>query len=150
VACTGVHGANRLASNSLLEAVVFGRRLGYALSHAPSEAKQFGEFMIGEPNETLSLDVDDILWMRLRELMWTHAGIVREESGLKFALAQLAEIEKQVPAGQILLINRVRLAAGIVSAALARKVSRGAHFREDYPPAVATDLDQEVRACTGT
>lgn len=151
VACTGVHGANRLASNSLLEAVVFGRRLGDALTLTPSGANETPLADTSESNETLTLDVDTDIWKRLRELMWKHAGIVRSETGLKSALAEIAQLERQVPDGQILLSNRLKLASSLVAAALAHKTSRGAHFREDeHAVATAIDADQVARPRTGT
>jgi L-aspartate oxidase len=150
VACAGVHGANRLASNSLLEAVVFGRRLGRALTesrggaHGPVEAAAYPW------REPLSLNVDPILWDRLRRLMWDRAGVLRDEAGLLDASAQLRAMERVVPAGQIQLRFRVRLAAAIVAAALAAKSSRGAHFRADAATTSApADSDQGARACAG-
>jgi L-aspartate oxidase len=140
VACTGVHGANRLASNSLLEAVVFGRRLGRALSEAPSNARRL-EGIAPEPaSQAITLDVDEAAWTALRRLMWAHAGIVRDAVGLQAALAELRQLELAIPAAQILLRNRMHLAKAILDAALARRTSRGAHFRGDVRArVVATD-----------
>jgi L-aspartate oxidase len=130
VACTGAHGANRLASNSLLEGVVFGRRLARALDRAARPAR---EARAAAPTgcEAYSLDVDEALFDRLRRLMWSHAGIVRSDTGLADALARLAELSRATPPGQIQLENRVRLAIALVTAARTRTASLGAHFRSD-------------------
>jgi L-aspartate oxidase len=130
VACTGVHGANRLASNSLLEAVVFGRRTGQALSASamPAAAAPADSGVL--PGE-LTATVDAALWKRLRALMWEHAGIVRSEAGLDAAVEGIAQLGEEVPAGQILLSHRLRLAAALVTAARRNRTSRGAHYRSD-------------------
>jgi len=137
VACTGVHGANRLASNSLLEAVVFGRRTGAALSTLESRAPVRDSNDASEWQAGTTLDVDGIASTRLREIMWRHAGIVRDESGLHRALDELARLEREVPAGQVLMRNRVHLARAIATAALARTQSQGAHYRSDSPQVLA-------------
>jgi L-aspartate oxidase len=108
-ACTGVHGANRLASNSLLECVVFGRRAALAaLADAPLD------FESEEP-EPLSAEVDRID-LELREQMWEGAGLVRDAAGLE----PLRTASALVP----------RLVA---ECALHRCESRGVHFRADFP-----------------
>jgi L-aspartate oxidase len=131
VACTGAHGANRLASNSLLEAVVFGRRLASALDRAVAPVKKPGQAAAPAGCEAYSLDVDEAIFDRLRRLMWSHAGIVRGDAGLSNALAQLEAMRKAIPPGQIQLENRVRLAIALIAAARARTASLGAHFRSD-------------------
>jgi L-aspartate oxidase len=130
VACTGAHGANRLASNSLLEAVVFGRRVGRALSSEQPQA-------LPPPSPSLpegagySMEVDAQAFNQLREILWRDVGIVREASGLERALEQLGRIAAAVPARQILLQGRVRVAQAIALAALANSHSVGAHYRAD-------------------
>lgn len=134
VACTGVHGANRLASNSLLEAVVFGRRLGSALSEeldlprAPADGSRAIEA------QPLTLAIDGPVWAELRRLMWMHAGVARDATGLQCALTHLHRLELEIPDDQILLRNRAALAKSILTAALARRTSRGAHFRREFRP----------------
>jgi L-aspartate oxidase len=129
VACTGAHGANRLASNSLLEGVVFGRRLARALDATGRTPPPAGHSV--EAREPLSLDVDEAIWDGLRKLLWNRVGIVRQEAGLTDALAKLEQMVGAVPRGQVLLANRLRLAIAMVSAARARRESIGAHFRDD-------------------
>jgi L-aspartate oxidase len=111
VACTGVHGANRLASNSLLEGVVFGRRAGRAMRDAGES--QGGERVYGAGREA-------VLGEDIPGLMWEHCGIVRDAGGLRQACAEFESFGATVP----LLIARC---------ALARRESRGAQFRSDYP-----------------
>ena len=108
-ACTGVHGANRLASNSLLECVVFGRRAALAaLADAPSDFDP-------EPPEALSTEVDRVD-RKLRAQMWQGAGLVRDAAGLEPLLAASA------------LVPRL-----VAECALHRCESRGVHFRADFP-----------------
>ena len=109
VACTGVHGANRLASNSLLEGVVFGRRAGLAMRDAACGGSSSG------PAPKPAKEVGT-----LPQLMWDSCGIVRNGRDLEAACAQLERANATVG----LLIARC---------ALARQESRGAHFRSDFP-----------------
>jgi L-aspartate oxidase len=129
VASNGVHGANRLASNSLLEAVVFGRRLGAALSSRgwmrPSAARP--EIV---PDEA-ALQFDPDVWTALRRLMWTHAGIVRDARGLLAGLTELATLYRKTAPEQVLLRGRLSLARALLTAAWQRKESCGAHLRAD-------------------
>jgi L-aspartate oxidase len=129
VACSGVHGANRLASNSLLEAVVFGLRAGRAMSgHA---GDRHGEAQRPDiPSSSLTEKT-------VRELSWEYCGIARNREGLECTLRQLEGAEWR-PAGlpslaAIELRNMHQVAALIASAALWREESRGAHYRTDFP-----------------
>ena len=121
VACSGVHGANRLASNSLLEGVACGRRLGERLStqalpvaHGPFQWRERG---VSLPQEQLQ---------RLRALMWSAAGPLRSGAGLRNALSECAA---QAPSGW-----QARLAIAMLDAALQRTESLGAHYRTDAAP----------------
>ncbi len=150
VACTGVHGANRLASNSLLEAVVFGRRLGQALAMAREASPRPKSAVPGEFGEGWTLQVDAQIWSALRQAMGAHLGIVRTAMDMQAGLATLQQLEPEVPGGQILLRNRLRLARSMWAAALMRKVSCGAHFRGDHPPVnTRADPDQGARRFAG-
>jgi L-aspartate oxidase len=129
VACTGVHGANRLASNSLLEAVVFGLRAGRTMSaHATDK-------IAGTPRRPPIL-APDTTERAVRELTWEHCGIVRDRTGLETAIDTLARAEWE-PAPPTLaaieLRNMHKVAALIAECALWREESRGAHYRTDFP-----------------
>jgi L-aspartate oxidase len=135
VACTGVHGANRLASNSLLEALVFGARVarsvGDALPHLRRPALR--DIVLPEvaPAEAAPEPVKD-----LRALMWEEVGLVRTAEGLHRVLARIALLEREIPAGATEARSLVNVARLVATAALARPESRGAHFRADHPASV--------------
>lgn len=164
VACTGVHGANRLASNSLLEGLVFGRRavetlvdtdLAAALSAGsipvqPQLVHIEAATAVPENAETLPFTRQ-----ALQQLMGEHAAVVRDAAGLDIAAQQLAAWRSQAPAEfettelktQLLspqaaaeLENMLTVSALLVAAALARQESIGAHFRSDFP-AARTETD---------
>ncbi|MGD0800297.1 MAG: L-aspartate oxidase [Terracidiphilus sp.] len=142
-ACTGVHGANRLASNSLLEGLVFGARAAQSMlddhlvlqpaaaSHAPSIA------LSAEEEDRL-----ETIIARLQAGMWAYAGLLREDSTLRlgFAAQQACAEDLERLAGQGKRSRRLseaqamsRVAHAILHSALARTESRGAHFRNDFP-----------------
>ncbi|HEY7838210.1 MAG TPA: L-aspartate oxidase [Terriglobales bacterium] len=120
-ACTGVHGANRLASNSLLEGLVFGARAGRAMAADTAPAPQAGtQPALENPAvENTPADLDAI-----QHLLSAGAGVMRSGPGLETAAAALARLPAHLSA---------IAAAAIVRAALARHESRGAHFRDDFP-----------------
>jgi len=132
VACTGVHGANRLASNSLLEAVVFGMRAGRAMrdhNHHPS-----GRGRVSAP------EFPDISESELRGLTWEYCGITRCREGLERALNRLnaasatrGHHSPAVNLGVFELRNLHAVATLIAQCALWREESRGAHYRSDFP-----------------
>jgi L-aspartate oxidase len=133
VACTGVHGANRLASNSLLEGLVFGARAASAMREA--RAAPFGT---GEAtHEYAGLPGRDItaLLKELQEKMWQNAGLLRDAGGLSTMQRELQRLSV-TPAGDRALLEFANLHAVaelIVLSALGREESRGAHYRNDFP-----------------
>jgi L-aspartate oxidase len=142
-ACTGVHGANRLASNSLLEGLVFGARaaqsmLADSLPLVAADAPAANPKPLSDSEEAL---VEELI-ANLQASMWAYAGLLRQESTLRQGLAAqqacaagLAGLAGQGKGSRRLAEARAmsRVAHAILVSALARTESRGAHFRNDYP-----------------
>lgn len=145
VARTGVHGANRLASNSLLEAAVFGARAGDAVAvdspastDAPArDVRSVEATAAPRPRE----DVPAFSRSELQRLMWRHVGLERDGHGLQTALAVLdtwtASAQPARTVAEHEDANLLLVARAVTAAALARPRSLGAHFRRDAPPLVA-------------
>ncbi len=139
VACTGVHGANRLASNSLLEGLVFGARAAETVVHEGMHEDvpkpMFEQRIVAEEPKTSS-DAS-AMRERLRGLMWLHAGLLRDERGLLAMQSALDAMRSELPAATTRdaaeLGNLHTIAELITASALARKESRGAHARTDFP-----------------
>ena len=133
VASTGVHGANRLASNSLLEAVVFAARVAEELKSQEepernvSQADDFMKRPVPQPPIILQPHLEQ----KLRETMTRQCGVIRDEQGLRQALATVGAIEQETRDPN--LRNMCVAASMVVAAALSRKESRGGHFRSDFP-----------------
>ncbi len=138
VACTGVHGANRLASNSLLEVLVFGKRIVERSKIATDTATSVGKevFSLGAREEG-SRSPSGLSLTALQALLWENAGIVRSGEGLQEAATTIADWEKGIkkptdrPSYE--LANMVLVGRLMTEAALMREESRGAHFRSDFP-----------------
>jgi L-aspartate oxidase len=135
VACTGVHGANRLASNSLLEGLVFGARAGAAAAADNYELRITNYELKNErqnPNtKKHSIEISTAVRKRVKRVMWERVGILRDADSLNRALREF----KQISEGNLSVSSRnfVTLAKLIAAAAIWREESRGGHYRNDYP-----------------
>jgi L-aspartate oxidase len=142
-ACTGVHGANRLASNSLLEGLVFGARAAEAMLADSLDFVAAGPFLVEETALTAEEEAQVEAWIaRLQAALWAGAGLLRSAATLAQASVALdavaAEYEalacrKKTSRRQAELFSLLTLARVILTAATARTESRGAHFRSDFP-----------------
>jgi L-aspartate oxidase len=142
VACTGVHGANRLASNSLLEGLVFGARAGRAAASVKGgrEESWKGENVESDYALSSSAHITDLKVMRssLRKLMWERVGIMRCAESLSLATEtlgrwQMVTRQRYLTRQDQELKNMITVACLITEAAMRRKGSIGAHCRSDYP-----------------
>jgi L-aspartate oxidase len=128
VACTGVHGANRLASNSLLEGLVFGARAGAAMREETAAGRGAGE----SPPIEIPCTTEE----QLRAQAWDLCGIVRSGESLAAACKALTQMQLEAPVPSLPayeLRNMHTVALLIARCALAREESRGAHYRLDFP-----------------
>lgn len=148
VACTGVHGANRLASNSLLEGLVFAERVARsALEATPiSRPPDTRRWTIPELHDPAAASAAA---REIRALMWAHAGIERTSAGLRACLASLSSIESRLPAGAVEEANMALTARLITEAALFREESRGGHYRADFPQSRRAYARRHMRSRTG-
>ncbi|HHY27577.1 MAG TPA: L-aspartate oxidase [Desulfitobacterium dehalogenans] len=156
-ACNGVHGANRLASNSLLDGLVFGGRI---VEDIVNTARSKGlidpqlsdihtekdEFCPGYLSDPLKRE-------ELQELMWEYVGIIREEEGLKKAIKLIGDWDRTfIPEreiAQLELKNLLAIGHCVARAALAREESRGGHYRSDYPETHTKDLKHSIQTKEG-
>ncbi|MCE2407519.1 MAG: L-aspartate oxidase [Pseudomonadales bacterium] len=146
VACTGVHGANRLASNSLLECLVYAKsaaeHIAEWLAHTPDSEPDISDW---DESQVTNSDENVVLthnWMELRRFMWDYVGIVRTDKRLERAANRINMLKGEVHefyshyrinSDLIELRNLINVAEAIVNGAQWRKESRGLHFTLDYP-----------------
>lgn len=126
VASTGLHGANRLASNSLLEAAVMGQRASVAIEPAGGWHGR-GDLLVPAGGVARAQHVDYRALSVVRSVSWSRIGLVRDDEGLTSAIQTLSEFET--------VTDAVLVASMIAEAALVRTESRGAHYRSDHPSA---------------
>jgi len=138
VACTGVHGANRLASNSLLEGLVFARRIAVDIARNLPEQSEPAPASIGGAED--GFVVDDAGRYPLQQAMSQGAGVLRSATSLSAAGSALAELGTPRSAARTNsweMTNLLTVASALVAAAVVREETRGCHWREDYPNASA-------------
>lgn len=153
-ACTGVHGANRLASNSLLEAVVFGHRAAEAIAAEPASAHRMASAVVTTfPTEgEAACDVAGIRRAFQAE-MWQNVGLLRDEAGLTSALERIQAWRRTVEAAALQICarplyelrNLLQVGELVAQAALWREESRGTHYRTDF---CAKDDSAWLKHCT--
>ncbi len=146
VGCTGLHGANRLASNSLLEAVVLADRCCRHLLNSPTDGplwpETLPEWISGDAHDVDELVVIYHNWDEVRRLMWDYVGIVRTTKRLQRAATRLRNLQSEIQefywnfkvTTELLEMRNLATVAGlIVDCALLRRESRGLHYTLDYP-----------------
>ena len=144
-ACTGLHGANRMASNSLLECLVFGKRAADDINRKAADVKSPPEVAEWDESQVTHSDEEVVVshnWDELRRFMWDYVGIVRTDKRLERARRRVELLEHEiyeyysnfrVTNDLLELRNLVQVAALMIRCAQARKESRGLHYTLDYP-----------------
>ena len=141
VACTGVHGANRLASNSLLEGLVYGARAAQTMREHLGSRREHAAVAGAEnvrpmPTNGQPAQIEAFI-KKVQSLMWQYVGVVRDGKGLRQVVSELSALQNQQPASGDRRSHEAAniLQAGLLIArsALAREESRGAHYRLDFP-----------------
>ncbi len=151
VSCTGLHGANRLASNSLLEGIVFSRRAARRIVESLPELRRETGFEVPdwEVGSARSSEEEVVVahsWDEIRRLMWNYVGIVRSDSRLRRAARRIAVLEEEireyywryVVTRDLLELRNIQTVAELmIASAASRRESRGIHFTIDYPDTLA-------------
>ena len=138
VACTGVHGANRLASNSLLEGLVFGARAGMAAAETPLTMRELQGLASHPSGPWATIEDREEKRTRLRRVMWERVGIIRCAESLERAKKELSSLagiteERYGTRQELELKNMIQTAIVMTEAAFLRRCSIGAHYRSDHP-----------------
>jgi L-aspartate oxidase len=154
-ACTGLHGANRLASNSLLEAVVMGHRgaesvCAYLEQSSGLEEAPIPDWVDGNLQDSDERVILSHNWDEVRRVLWDYVGIVRTTKRLQRAQARIQNLQREiqdyywnfkVEPALLELRNLVCIAEMIIGCALQRRESRGLHYTLDYPEKLPTPVE---------
>lgn len=137
VSCTGVHGANRLASNSLSEAVVFGHRIAQRIKQLPPLGEVSADIAANEQRESAAVSTIQQR-VKLQKLMLRHVGLKRHENGLTKAIEEMEKMGRYFAyqyetRESFEFLNLLTAALLTTRAALLREESRGGHYRSDFP-----------------
>jgi L-aspartate oxidase len=155
-ACTGVHGANRLASNSLLEAIVFAHRAAETRKAEPRNDNLKFNIPSWDPGKAIPSDEEVVVtqnWDEIRRAMWNYVGIVRSNKRLARALTRIKNIQREIneyywkyliTSDMLELRNLALVSELVIRSAIARKESRGLHYNLDYPHKDERYLSQTV------
>lgn len=139
-ACNGIHGANRLASNSLLEGLVFGQKISEEVNNVLCEkSKRNVDLEISYKTQRKKMNFDKkAMIQEIKDIMTQYVGIIRDKQGLLFAKSKIGKINNEIKdmmnetVEDFELQNLVLMAGLVIDSALLREESRGAHFRSDY------------------
>ncbi len=136
--CTGVHGANRLASNSLLECIVFGYKTAYSVFSYNMYVDIDKNFHLKNKRSSknvLTKDRKRFILNKIKKVMWEKVGLIRNRETLHSALNDIKDLEQTIQGyGNIrYLVDLLYLSKGVILSALMREESRGTHYRSDFP-----------------
>ena len=154
VSCTSLHGANRLASNSLLECVVCADLVASKVEENSNNFDEFTQNQIEKYSIQRFSKIENVKELRseIQDIMWNYVGIIRDEKSLSRAINELDRIANDIDLDGIYstseeyeIINMLTVCRIIAKMALQRKESRGAHYRCDYPQKAHDALNQFYR-----
>lgn len=158
-ACTGLHGANRLASNSLLEGMVFSKRAAEAVRAAPRvRPAHVAAWSSGDATDSNDAIVVALNWDEIRRFMWSYVGIVRSDKRIERALRRIEILRDEireyyldfkVTSDLVELRNLALVAHLVIESARRRKESRGLHFTLDYPDKLPEARHSELHLTNG-
>jgi L-aspartate oxidase len=156
---TGLHGANRLASNSLLEGMVYSNRAAEAVRHQPRiRPQKVASWSSGDATDSNDAIVVALNWEEIRRFMWSYVGIVRSNKRLERARHRIENVRDEIRqyyldfriTNDLIELRNIALVAQlIIESARRRKESRGLHFTLDYPEKLPDARHSEIQLTNG-